>query len=208
MVVVFIAKGGKPYYVAGMFPVLLAAGAEPALAWMRRGRATVRRRLLIAAFPLSLPPFLFIIPTLPLNAVPHTPVVAINYDLGETIGWPEYVEQIADVYGETPLAAIVTSNYGEAGAVDRYGGAWGLPHAYSGHNGSYYWGPPPDTTQTIVAVGFSQSFLEQSFADVRLGTRLSNRRGVDNDENGEPVWICAKPRADWHTLWPRFRNIG
>ena len=29
--------GGKPYYLAGLYPVLLAAGAQPVLDWARAG---------------------------------------------------------------------------------------------------------------------------------------------------------------------------
>ena len=29
LAVVFIATGGKPYYIVGMYPFLLAAGAQP-----------------------------------------------------------------------------------------------------------------------------------------------------------------------------------
>ncbi len=130
----------------------------------------------------------------------------MNYDTGETVGWPTYVGQIAAVYRRLSLpdrtgAAILTSNYGEAGAVDRYGPAFGLPHAFSGHNGYWYWGPLPATSRVVVAVGFSRGFLEQSFADVRVGTRLDNHRGIDNDEQGVTVWVCAGPRASWPALW-------
>jgi hypothetical protein len=83
-----------------------------------------------------------------------------------------------------------------------------LPHAFSGHNGYWYWGPPPTTADTIVAVGFPLSFLEQSFGDVRLDTRLNNNLRIDNDEQGAPVWICSQPRGTWPTLWPRFRSFG
>ncbi len=36
LALVFMATGGKPYYLAGLYPVLLAAGAEPTLRWVRR----------------------------------------------------------------------------------------------------------------------------------------------------------------------------
>jgi hypothetical protein len=209
MVIAFIAKGGKPYYVAGMFPVLLAAGAQPTLDWLRRGRARVRRALMVAAFVLSLPPILFELPVLPLAAVPHTPVVSINYDLGETIDWPEYVKEIAAVYAQAPAGtAILAENYGEAGAVDRYGGVYHLPHAFSGHNGYYYWSRPDASVQSVVAIGFEADHLQRSFARVQLAARLHNARGIDNDEQDAPVYLCSGPTASWRTLWPHFRNIG
>ena len=45
---IYIITAGKPYYLAGMFPVLLAAGAEPVLAWARRW-ASSRRTFGVAA---------------------------------------------------------------------------------------------------------------------------------------------------------------
>jgi hypothetical protein len=209
MVVAFIAKGGKPYYVAGMFPVLLAAGAEPTLAWVRRGRARVRRVLLVAAFVLSAPAIAVALPVVPLSTLPHTPIVDWNYDIGETVDWPVYVEQIARLYQEDfPGSTIIASNYGEAGAIDRYGEPYSLPHAYSGHNGYYYWGPPPGTPTTVIAIGYDEAFLQQSFTQVWTAGNLRNYRGIDNDERNAPLWVCRGPKADWHTLWPRFRDIG
>ena len=55
-------------------------------------------------------------------------------------GGRRYVSQIADVYRTVPTSgrtAVVTSNYGEAGAVARLGPALGLPGALSGQNALY-----------------------------------------------------------------------
>jgi 4-amino-4-deoxy-L-arabinose transferase-like glycosyltransferase len=49
----FLALGGKPYYLGGMFPVLLAAGAQPTVDWVRRGPPRLRRTALVAAVMLS-----------------------------------------------------------------------------------------------------------------------------------------------------------
>lgn len=64
------------------------------------------------------------------------PVIAANADVGETVGWPQLVTTIASVRDRLRVhgpVVIFTRNYGEAGAVDRYGPAMGLPRAYSGH---------------------------------------------------------------------------
>jgi len=72
-------------------------------------------------------------------------VVAINPDAGETIGWPRLARTVADIDSRAhDHAVLFTSNYGEAGALDRYGPALGLPPAYSAHNAFVDWGPPPD----------------------------------------------------------------
>src|SRR5215469_13515377 len=62
LAVLFMATGGKPYYLAGMFPVLLAAGAQPTVDWTVRQRPRLRRGLIIAGMgvgvllmPITLP---------------------------------------------------------------------------------------------------------------------------------------------------------
>ena len=73
------------------------------------------------------------------------PVIAVNDDVGETIGWPEFARIVADVHRGLPSpaeAVILTRNYGEAGAIDRYGPDLDLPPAYSGHNAYGDWGRP------------------------------------------------------------------
>ena len=137
------------------------------------------------------------------------PVLAVNGDVGETIGWPQFVRSVADAYRRAgPAPVIFTSNYGEAGAVDRFGPALGLPAAYSGHNGFAEWGPPPDRPGPVVAVGLTESQLAASFNGCRLAERVSNSHNVDNDERGEPIDICAGTRGGWSRVWGRLRHLG
>jgi len=197
--VLVLLAGGKPYYVAGMLPLLLAAGSQPVVDW---ACDRPRRAALAAAFALSLPVMVVTLPLLPAATLHRTSVVALNYDAGETVGWPSYVAQIARVYDAVPAgerAAILASNYGEAGAVDRYGPASGLPRAHSGHNGYWYWGPPVGT-RTVIAVGFGESFLRSAFRQVRPAGRLDNGLDVDDDEQGASIWVCGGPRAPWPEL--------
>ena len=89
------------------------------------------------------------LPLLPVNDVGGSPVAALNNDALETIGWPEFTRtrrrRGRDAAPEQRASAILfTSNYGEAGAIDHLGGAFGLPRAYSGHNSYSDWGIPPE----------------------------------------------------------------
>jgi hypothetical protein len=103
---------------------------------------------------------------------------------------------------------VLGSNYGEGGAVDRYGAAYGLPSAYAVQNAFWLWGPPPATTQQVVAIGFDRDQLAPYFSSVRLATRLNNHLGVDDDEQDAPVWVCAGPRQRWTTIWDRLKDYG
>ena len=212
LAVVFIATGGKPYYLAGMFPVLFAAGAQPTINWIRRRRARLRRGLVIGAVALSLTAIPVTLPVLPADLVHDTPIVKLNYDAGETIGWPAFVRQIAAVYHSLPPAQrahaiVLASNYGEAGAVDRFGPGYRLPPAYSGHMAFWYWGPPPASTDTAVAVGFSAGQLTRVCGQLRLAGHLNNRLGVSNQEQGAPVWVCQRTGRPWRQIWPGLRDF-
>ncbi len=213
---VFIATGGKSYYLAGLLPVFLAAGAQPTVEWIHRGRSSRRRAALgIALVLTALGTVLFTLPVLPVGVLHRTPIVALNYDEGETVGWPIYVGQIAGVYDQVPVAersatVVLASNYGEAGAVAHYGPAVGIPTAatFGVQNGFWYWGPPPSSARTFVVVGFTSTVLGRFFGACRLGTHLDNGVQVKNQEQGVPVRICSRLRGAWPTLWPRLQVLG
>jgi hypothetical protein len=207
LVLVFVATNGKPYYLAGTFPVLLAAGAVPTCEWLDRGSSRARRALLRGALLVGgLVSAIIALPVLP--ARDAGAVVAVNGDAGETIGWRELTRTVAHVYRSSGGRAVIfASNYGEAGAIGRYGPALGLPAAYSGHNGFGYWGPPPNGSVPVITVGVDRSELAR-FRDCHVAARLHNAAGVDNEEQGEPVDLCAGPREPWSRVWPDLRRLG
>jgi hypothetical protein len=137
-------------------------------------------------------------------------VIAMNGDIGETIGWPDLARRVDEVFDRLPHqthAVILASNYGEAGAIDRYGPALGLPHVYSGHNAYGYWGSPPASDGPVIGIGLSRTDLTR-LAGCRFAARISNSEGIDNDEDGESIVVCAGPRGTWATEWPALRRLG
>jgi 4-amino-4-deoxy-L-arabinose transferase-like glycosyltransferase len=223
-VLIGVLIGDRPYYVLALYVVLLAAGAivtEGVVEGTRRFFSTRSpgRRLIwrsprtaiafVAVFGvLGLPVSL---PVLPASMSGNLQLQTINYDLGETVGWPELVSTVARVYRSLPAserssAVILTSNYGEAGAIDRYGPALGLPQAYSGHNTFWWWGPPLPSESTTITVGFDPSDLAPDLAACTPAARVHNADGMDNDEEGAPVMICRHQRAPWPAMWPAFRH--
>jgi hypothetical protein len=138
------------------------------------------------------------------------PVIAVNADVGETIGWPEFARTVAAVFHRLPDArgaVILARNYGEAGAIDRYGPALGLPRAYSGHNAYGDWGPPPDGRAPVVAIGLRPAEVAH-LRGCRVAARIDNRAGVDNDERGTAVLVCRGPRRSWSRAWPALLHLG
>jgi hypothetical protein len=202
----FIVTGGKPYYLSGTMPLLLGAGAPLAVAWARRSR--VRAGALLVGAALWFPAVWVTLPVVPVDEFADSLAADANYDLGEQVGWPELVAQVADVVEQQDgEVALLARSYGEAGALDRFGDAYDLPPAHSGDMGYWHWGPPPEGADVVVAVGFDQDVLERAFADVTLAGRVDNEHGVDNDEQGAPIWVCRRRISAWDDLWDDFRDL-
>ena len=108
---------------------------------------------------------------------------------------------------DDPGAVVITSNYGEAGAVARYGPALGLPAPYSGQNDLGTRPGPPEGTRTVVFVGWQLEAVSDLFATCTVSARLDNGVGVDNEEQGAPVAICRDPVMPWSRLWPRLAHL-
>ena len=207
LVLVFLVTAGKPYYVAGLFPVLLAAGALETDAWLQRG--SVRARTAVLGTAIALSGVVSIVLALPVLPVRDTGVVlAANGDVGETIGWPVFVREVALVARRAHGNPVIfTSNYGEAGAIDRFGPKLGLPPAYSGHNAFATWGPPPNRPGAVVVIGLDLDKVTHSFTACRLALHVDNRAGVDNDELGTPIYLCRGTRRPWSQIWRDLRHL-
>ena len=218
VLVLFLVMGGKPYYPGGIFTFLLAAGSVPLERWLA-GRRPLARRIrpalvmgaaMVLAALIALP---VVLPVLPARTLATVPVQKINYDLGEEIAWPSLVGLVAREYHALPPAlrsrtTLLTSNYGEAGAIERFGPADGLPAAYSGSNNFWLWGPPPARDTAAIAVGMDPGFLRREFAHVRRIATFENGLGVSDDEQGAAIYLATGLRSSWARAWPAFRDYA
>ena len=208
LLLVLLVLGAKPYYAAPLLLCLLAPGALVAERWLR----SVARRVVLGmaivltaavAVPLALP-------VVPVNSLHATPIADVNEDAIETVGWPELVRLVARVYEGLPAsqranAVVFAANYGEAGAIDRYGPAYGLPRAFSGHNAYARFGIPPGSAGPVIIIGFYDPSGE--FADCRRAATIDNGFELDNEEQGGAVFVCERPRRQWREVWPALSHL-
>jgi hypothetical protein len=211
----FLVTGGKAYYMAGAYPVLLGAGAVATDGWLARGCGRLSGWLVGAAIGLSAASAAAIgLAVLPVSVLPGSVIMAVNPDAGEMVGWPSEVDAIARVWNGLPAAdrqhaVIFASNYGEAGAVARYGPDRGLPAPYSGHNALADFAVPPGLAAPVVLVGYDNAERrDRFFAGCRLAARVDNGLGLDNEEQGHPIWVCRQVRRPWAQMWPDLRHLG
>jgi 4-amino-4-deoxy-L-arabinose transferase-like glycosyltransferase len=203
--VAVLVAGGKAYYALPPLIVLLAAGAPAGLGWLTGGpgaRRVVNRVLAGIGVLVS------VVIGLPLLGPGQLgPVLAVNKEAGEQVGWPELVGTVAGAWFTLPAdqratAVIFTENYGQAGAIDLYGHGDGLPRVYSGHMSYADWGAPADgMTGPVLVVGQPVTIW---FRDCQVVTVFHNPQGTDNEENGVVISRCA--HDTWSALWPSLRH--
>ena len=138
-----------------------------------------------------------------------------NGDLLEEVGWPELVQSIAQIRDSLPAEdrshlGILAANYGEAGAINLYGPALGLPPAISGVNSFWahgYGSPPP---QTLIVVGFSQGFLQRNFASCQIAGHNPNSYHLENEETRDhlDLYVCRGLLQTWPDFWKDFQYYG
>lgn len=218
MLIMVVVTGGKPYYLAGFFPVALALGVLALSDWL--SRPAWRRVLTITLLVIfAIPTAVFSLPLAPVGSPVFQVATAVNPDAAETVDWDGFTETAVRLAREQPDATmILTANYGEAGALSRArrldlatpaGPAGALPPVYSGHNAFGEWGPPPESVRTAIVVGdLDDAELARWFGHCTLLLRYESPAGVDNEEDGAPFRLCAEPRGSWAELWPELRHLG
>jgi hypothetical protein len=121
-------------------------------------------------------------------------------------GWKELAWDVAKVKDglsadERRGLVIHTENYGEAGAIDFFGPALGLPRATSGHNGYFLWGPGAEGADVVIAVGLSERRLRELFEDVTLARTSDHPLAMPHQRHTE-LHVCRRPVRPWPVLWP------
>ena len=223
----FLIFRGRIYYLAPIYPMLFAAGAIAVEAWIGIiGRGLVKAAVLaplvvggIIAAPLALP-------ILPLDAaaeyakfwdvdhvqVEKEPSGKLPQMYADMMGWPQQAEVIASVFHSLSLddqsrVALLAKNYGQAGAIDYFGPPLGLPHAISGQNNYYLWGPQQYTGEVVIAVGMPLDVLKPLFGEIELAATINNEYAIP-EENNLPVYICRKPKTTLQQAWPGLKFYG
>lgn len=219
---------GKNYYLAPIYPILLAAGSVACVraleAW-RPGRARLWPRAAIVALvgssgaitaPLVLPllaPERYLAYARALGAAPPRTEVAHEGPLpqmfGDQFGWPELTAEVARIYHSLPdheraRAAIFAGNYGEAGAINHFGPAHGLPRAVSAHQTHFFWGPGDATGEVVIVLQGNRERLEQRCASVQEAGRHFHPWGMA--EENRPIYVCRGLKTPLAELWPRLKH--
>ena len=202
----------KPYYLFPAFAMLFAAGGCAFEQWIGAIRRPRLRRVVtgftlfwaasagLVTLPLAIPilsPDGFLAYQAKLGLGPkhyeNNPVGAMPQYFSDRFGWPNMAKVVAEVWEALPdsdreRAVILASNYGEAGAINYYGPALGLPRAYSTHNNHYLWGPPEPEPELFVYIGRRRDVHDELFESIEEVARVHSTYGMPY-ESDLPIYL-------------------
>lgn len=229
LLAMMIALKAKNYYLAPIYPMLFAAGAVAIEAWLARrawtaGRLWSRAVLavyVIAAGVLVVPAVLPILPPEQLvayqrriGAAPQKTEVRhdgpLDQRLGDQFGWEELVVDVAKIYNSLPpeeraRTGIFASNYGEAGALNLYGPAHGLPPPICAHQNHYFWGPPKAEPENLIWLQWSRKGVDDHCRSVEKAGEHFHPWGMA--EENRPIYMCRGLKHTIAEYWtPDFKH--
>jgi len=215
------ALHAKDYYLAAVYPMLFAAGAVGLEAWARERvwpRVTVPA--LVAA---TIPPLMILL--LPILSPERLLALQVRLGitpqhletrhecpldqrLGDQFGWEELARETAAVYHALPpeeraVTGIYAGNYGEAGAINQFGPALGLPPAICSHQAHSYWGPPAVEPKILICLGCDEG-LSRVFASVTVAATHHHPFGMG--EENRAIYVCRGGRTTLKALWPEITH--
>ena len=220
---------GKHYYPADVYPYLVAAGGVAVEAWTNRLRflrpvvvtATIIFGMLFVPFGMPVlreqqmvdyQQWLFGALHIQRQAIAteHRAEPALPTDWADMHGWPELAATVTQVYQSLPpseraQAVIVAQNYGDAAAIDFFGGPNGLPPVISGHNQYYLWGTHGQSGNVLIDVrgdcGADRHLFESS---ERAATFTSP--WIMPYEDNRPIMVCRGLKKPLAELWPSLKS--
>jgi hypothetical protein len=221
--VAYLALGAKIYYLAPAYPVLFAAGAPTlerrflSIRWL-----TIAYPVLLFVCGLAIAPEAF--PLLPLGTflnyervldfrsikMEKHPEGLVPQHFADMLGWQKLVKTLAVAYDglspeEQREATILTRDYGQASAVDFLGPRYHLPHAISGHNNYYLYGPGDASGRVVLAIGLSPEMLHGEFRSVEPVGVYSDEY-VLPDFNNLTIYKCTDPIRPLAAWWPATKR--
>jgi len=215
----FAVAHSRSYYTAPLYPMLIAAGSVLFAQWVGGPRRLLLHAIWSAQWTVmiagAISGVLLVTPVAPIGSRLWNLTSRVHDQFREEIGWPDLAKAVARVYHSLPReeqehTGILTGNYGEAGALNLYGPALGLPHVMGLTNSFWYRGYDPRLPETVIVAGFDLDEGRKLFESCTITAKNTNPYGVENEESRDhpDILLCRHLRMPWPVYWAHFRRFG
>jgi hypothetical protein len=224
--ILIISGSSKDYYLVGAYPFAAVPGAilvERAL-WRRGWRwllvAYITAIVVVGAIgaPFAIPllpaeKFIAFRSSIGLSIQPQERhrMGPLPQHFADMFGWREMAENVARIYRtlspeEQTHTVVFGQDYGQAGAIDILGRRLGLPHAISGHNSYWIWGPGETTGATFIVIDGDSTDLAKVFESIQFGGFTDHPYAMPFERN-LPLFICRKARVPISDNWAKTKHF-
>jgi hypothetical protein len=138
----------------------------------------------------------------------------------DRLAWPELVKDVAQAYQALPSeeragVLLFSPSYGEAGALELWGPALGLPPVLSSHNTYYLWSRAflaqqaergPEASTILISVGIAPERIERWFEHVETVGTFECADCTDWRHH-RPIVVAREPRAPLLQFWPELKHF-
>ena len=221
---IVLTQSSRPDRIAAIYLFLFAAGAvsigniqtPAAKRWIQRSVVA----MLFLGGILAAPIFTPLLPPPILAKYLSTLGISFNLEngkvdepvpqwLADRLGWHELAMDVSSVYHALPAeeqknTVIISTNYGEAGALELYGPEFDLPPVFATHNSYHSWGPPPDSVTMFIAVFVERRDLEKKFSSVAEAL-VHTCQDCTRQQRSIPIYVARDPNFSMSAEWQHFK---
>lgn len=204
---------GKSYYAAATVPITLAQGL---IAISRVERRRLRAGLELGVVVASVLEFAalahLVLPITPSDRLHTTGLDAQNEVFADSVGWPQIVAQVTQIYADLPASersqtVIVSAYYGVPGALAIYGNPRELPVAVSPQLTDWYWLPSHLAARYALMVDYQPADVRWVCSSPAVIDHLAVPFHVADLEQDAPVTLCQLD-VPLEVAWGRLRNFS
>ncbi len=216
--VLFMVGKGRGYYLGGVYPMLWAMGAVLGERWVA-SMSKVPRRAVQTVFFAGLAVYgllfsLILFPFATSGRLEDVRPEEQRRSAGRDRVGRASEDRSRDIRDSLPpeqrgSVGVIVGNYGEAGAIEILGPAYGLPLPISRTNSAWLRGYPEPQPTTLIVVGWSREEM-QAFSSCRLAGHNGNSLGVKNEESEDhpDIYVCGGPIKPWPEFWKEHQAFG
>lgn len=213
---IMFALKAKAYYFYAAYPMVFAAGAYQFEIWFEK-KPWLFYALSTSMLVLALPYIPKMTPILPIETFvtlydieKENGRYQLTGDYADMFGWQEQVQLVDSVYKSFPdsiRTETVTwaENYGEAGAVQILGDAYGLPNPISRHGSFWSWGYGNPDAKRWISLGNEPEAVHDAFNNCQLVKMIFHPYAI-GEENGIPLYVCTDPKVDIPAWWAAYEE--
>ncbi|OHD11329.1 MAG: hypothetical protein A2086_05765 [Spirochaetes bacterium GWD1_27_9] len=221
--ILILQKSSRPDRIAGLYPLLFAAGAilfENLIINIKQNWIRILAISFVIIGGLILLPFSLPVLT-PKLTDKYLTFIGLNIKiekgsnrsrlpqyLADRLDWEELIKELSKVYNDLPeaekkKAVIIADSYATAGSAEFFGKKYNLPKVISIHNNYHLWGYDGATGDIMITFGFNEQEVSESFEEYEVKSVFKSQY---SRLNGLQICVAKKLKYNIKDIWTSIKK--